>query len=411
MPIKFHKKTNKLLIMLGIVCLSCIVKQEQPITHTKNQLDSISKHNSGLKQGKRIDSLRKIKEIKYFESIAHIKNVNGLKGIDKERLVYLLDSLPILKLPIGDKESFFYNYPKTQESYYGNKSNYDSISMKFYYRDSIATEMSHKAYMDTQNQIKDLNKEIEITDLEILLDSTINNYKRGLPLKFIGVLQKGNNFTSLLYQPSQHYYNDSYKIITLNVDGEIIDMHGLTELLSLPIDDSIYTNDLNFIDKNGTIYIKRFIVYAKTESTSDYVSFKIYKTDDEGNILRYFNEKKGDFEKLYRSTSSSSIIYLQYEKGQIVNHRKQGEWQEITMKYDDTLRSAHSLKKPLLVEATYNRGLKDGIWKYYNLEPENILNINKAIEYSTTRKKKEYLMIQETYSNGVLQKRKDYRMP
>jgi len=400
-----------IIYIILILTFSCKNKDNTHSLFSKKQIDSITQENLRKKDLKLRDSIIEINEKRYFKSISHIKNINGLYN----NSIKILDSLPILKLPIGNEKSFFYNYPKTQESDYGKKSDYNKDNVKFYYKDSVATTMNQKAFITFKNQIKAINESVNILDLEVLLDSNLIGHKRGLPLKFIGVLQKENNFVSLLCQPSQYSYNSSYKIITLNFNGKIIDIFGLTASFDLPPNYKLYTNDLNYIDKNGVIYVKRSLVYPKSESTSDYIGFKSYKANNNGLILRYFITANAWFKKEYTSTShgpNTPTHYLEAEEGQVVRNRKNGKWKEISMNYGkNKIKYFFDLKPPLFLNSNYKNGLKDGTWNYYNLQRDTLVDNRGAIEYKNTTKKGKYLLMQEIYRDNILQKREQYNTP
>ena len=374
--IKFGKMEKLIVIVLLISgsAYSCMDALKTSAEVNKLGEDSVSVENLRKTELSKRDSLMRANEEAYFKSIAHIKNINGFTELGKDRLTFLLDSLPLVKLPIGDEEAFFFNYPETQEAEYGASSEHGET----YEQDSIATLMSERAFSLFQSQINKLSENASVNELELLLDSTLVHHKKGLPLSFSGILQKNKDFTVFLYENSFEYDVSnaySYYAITAGANGEIIDYHGLTEFIHHYLFDGIYTNDLNYLNSEGLLFTKQFIVYAKTESTSDFLNYRIHKIDENGNILRYFELENGFFEKEYSPVHCQKLYaLLEYEKGEIVNHRKHGGWQEISMRYEDNTQTSYKLKTPVFIDAEYKNGLRHGFWKFYNLQCDSVFS-------------------------------------
>jgi len=329
-------------------------------------------------------------------------NKNSIKGISKERLRFLIDSIPMLKVPIGNKEAFFHDFPQTIESEYGGGSD----GMKGYIRDSLATVRSWKAFSSFRDQIQNVSDKMDVKDLELFLDSSYVNLAEGMRLKFIGILDKSLSHTTFLYKPINNYDQYEYRLISINSDAEIIDIKGVNEFLNVLSFESIYTNELNYIDTARVLHVKRFVVYAKTESTSDYIGYVSYKLNNQGFFVRYFSESEGYYDEDYKSSSSTSNLYLESEKGHIKKHRKSGKWEEISMRHDYYPKQNVRLNQPLYIKSNYKNGVKNGLWKYYNLINDTIRYENGHIRTIPTNQPSNELVMLEEYLDGRLISRK-----
>lgn len=253
-------------ILLLLLCTSCQQAAEPTSQTPTNHSPEESRE---ARQNRRQDSL----QAAYQQSIAYIKNMGGLTGIDSARLTHLLDSLPSVKVPFGHDEAFLYPFPahwETSFDTYTGKESGDTLS-----QNKLLQLESH--LLQSLSQFKESHP---IRELDMLIEEEGEEGKK-VPYLFQGVLRKSKGIYSLLYYP--------YSILNVNMRGIILDKLAVGhKYLEGSGEGDTYFHRYFFLDTSAIFHIKDFEVrHVSDVMDASYLGERRVKVDPKGQFIEY----------------------------------------------------------------------------------------------------------------------------